>query len=345
MAAEAIIEAKQPEAVDQTVSEPAVPEAVTSAATDAPKSMLDAINQSLAPETAPAEPKPAEDPAIKPKDEAKPNAEVSAEPEKKPAADEALKMPSGLTPDAQQRFRHLTGLVKEKDRLVADHAEQIKQRDTIIESFRSTMRENGVTAQDFDEMVGFARALKSGQFDQARQWLESKLKLVALAQGRPATSIDALADFPDLAQEVAAHQIPEARALEIARGRLAEQARAHTTRQAQQATQQRTQIQSAINAGVAEVEAFSKKMAETDLDWPIKEKALAERMEWLAQNVPPHQWRSHIEQFYSMLQVAPVAKPATVAEVRPLRSSSGAGGVKPSPTSTREAIDQALGFA
>lgn len=260
---------------------------------------------------------------------------------------DALKPPQGVGPEAQKRFQHLANMVKERDEVVAKASEQVKQLGTQIETFRTVMREHGVTAQDFEALVGFNRAMRGGDWQTAERWLTAQLKQVSIAQGKPAATVDPLSDFPDLSQAVAANQITTAHALEIARSRLAQKA-TQATQQRQQATQQ-TQAarQQAIEAGLAAVDRWTSEIASKDLDWPAKQKALADKMEFLADNVPPEKWVAHINEFYRLLRVTPADAGASAGSgaPRPLRSSSGAGGAKPTPTSALQAIEQALGFA
>lgn len=260
---------------------------------------------------------------------------------------DALKPPQGVGPEAQKRFQHLANMVKERDEVVAKASEQVKQLGTQIETFRTVMREHGVTAQDFEALVGFNRAMRAGDWQTAEQWLTAQLKQVSIAQGKPAATVDPLSDFPDLSQAVAANQITTAHALEIARSRLAQKA-TQATQQRQQATQQTQAVQrQAVEAGIAAVDRWSADMASKDLDWPAKQKALVEQMDWLAENVPPEKWVGHIDKFYRLMRVpaADAGASAGSGTPRPLRSSSGAGGAKPTPTSALQAIEQALGFA
>jgi hypothetical protein len=292
-------------------------------------------------------------------DEAAESARIAAEaadPAAKKVADDAarakadadaLKPPQGVGPEAQKRFQHLANMVKERDEVVAKATEQVKQLGTQIETFRTVMREHGVTAQDFEALVGFNRAMRAGDWRTAEQWLTAQLKQVSIAQGKPAAAVDPLSDFPDLSQAVAEQKITTEHALELARSRLAQRA-TQATQQRQQATQRTQAVQrQAVEAGIAAVDRWSADMAAKDLDWPAKQKALVEQMDWLAENVPPEKWVGHIDKFYRLMRVpaADAAASAGTGTPRPLRSSSGAGGAKPTPTSALQAIEQALGFA
>lgn len=279
---------------------------------------------------------------------ADPSAKKVADDAAKAKADaDALKPPQGVGPEAQKRFQHLANMVKERDEVVAMATEQVKQLGTQIETFRTVMREHGVTAQDFEALVGFNRAMRAGDWQAAEQWLTAQLKQVSIAQGKPAAAVDPLSDFPDLSQAVAEQKITAEHALELARSRLAQRA-TQATQQRQQATQQTQAVrQQAIEAGLAAVDRWSSEIAAKDLDWPAKQKALADKMEFLADNVPPEKWVAHINEFYRLLRVTPAdaGTSAGSGTPRPLRSSSGAGGAKPTPTSALQAIEQALGFA
>lgn len=287
-------------------------------------------------------------------DDAADAAEAAAAPdpaaEKAKADAEALTPPKGVGTEAQKRFQHLAGMVKERDTKLAELTETVKQSTEKIETFKAVLQESGVGPQEFEALLGYNRAMKTGDYQRAEAWLAQQMKVVALARGRAPSTVDPLADFPDLSQAVAEQRIAPEHALEIARGRVATAMQRRQQAQAQQMGQQRQQIQQAQNAALAQIDAFVAKVSASDLAWPQKEKALLDRMDWIAKNVHPSQWFSQVQQFYELVSAGHVVSaPAQEAQQpanhpRPLRSASGAGGVKPAPTNMGQAIDQALGF-
>lgn len=271
--------------------------------------------------------------------------------EKAKADADALTPPKGVGSEAQKRFQHLAGMVKERDAKLAEATETVKQHAEKIETFKAVLQESGVGPQEFEQLLGFNRAMKTGDYARAEQWLAHQMKVVALARGRAPTTVDPLADFPDLAQAMAEGKITPEHAMELARGRVAMLAQRRTQQQAQQVNAQRAQMQKAQDAAIAQIDAFVAQVSATDLAWPQKEQALLQRIDWIAKNVHPSMWLEQVRQFYELVSAGGIVQPAqevpaaSANHPRPLRSASGAGGVKPAPASMSQAIDQALGFA
>lgn len=243
-------------------------------------------------------------------------------------------MPEGLGQKAQQRFQLLATTNREL-------TEKVTALDSQVNYIRDTFQQRGVQQEQFEQAVTVIGAMNRGDYGTAKQILVQQLQHLALLTGEPMAGVDALADFPDLRQQVDGLQMAEQTALELARLRKGQQA-AQT--QLQQQTQQRqqqeaserefTQAQSAVDQWVRQMQA-------QDIDWPVLEEQLLPDIKNLLAGMPPSRWLSAMQTQYSVLKRAATAfrRPAAggAPAVNPLRPS-GAGAPQRAPQSMYEAM-------
>lgn len=254
-----------------------------------------------------------------------------------PAAEEDLTaMPEGLQPKAQERFQKLANTNKEM-------AAQLEQVLPQFEAFQTVLSENAVKRDQFEAAVSVIGMMNRGDLEGAEKVLLQQLQQIAIMTGRQPGAVDALADFPDLRQQVDGLMMTEQSALEVARARIATQAH-----QAQQQGQQRQQQeqraqqeakqaqQQQVQQGTLAVDRFCKAMASSDMDYAAIEAQLLPVLPQLLQHVPPNLWENTVRTQYDLIkkvagstrtssapagsilrptgQASPAAAPRTMAE-------------------------------
>lgn len=294
----------------------------TTEQTNEPKSALEALEGAIefegkeAPATTEAEP-------TKPVDAAKP-----AEP-----ADDLYKMPEGLQPKSQERFRALV--------------EQNQQKDTELTQVRQAndwITKNLLTdEQAADDLVGFSEyrnALKSGNYEAAGKLLQAQVQQFVLASGQQLQT-SPLSEFPDLQQRVDGFELDEADALEIARYRQ-QQAIAQGQQQSQaQSQQQQEQFTQAVNSAVQNVETMVTGWKKSDIDYQAKEKIIQEKLPEMMRQFHPSQIPAQVKMLYEALSA--VSPQRANQSQSPLRAT-GRGAGNAVPKTSLEAMDLALGY-
>lgn len=233
------------------------------------------------------------------------------------------KLLESLSEKAQHRFRELASTNKDMERRLT--------------GFQEILSDAQVTPQDMVDLLAYGKAIRTGDFDNARRLLAEQARALELASGKAVELADPLADFPDLAESVEAMELSRERAMELARVRRAtEQMQAQRDaqardQQAQQASQQASQT------AFGEVVALSQAWRKSDLDWATKEPLMVERANFIQQNYPPSQWGQAIRLAYNEVSAAmQAARPAARAP-SPLRPNAMGGGSK-APASMFEAM-------
>jgi hypothetical protein len=286
--------------------------------------------------------------AVDPK-AAKPAAPAAAAKPGDKKDEDLTKMPPGLKADAQQRFQALTNRLKEKDAEIAKLSEVSKvaaEREETIKGFQTLFDDAKCQPQQFQQALDFIKCVNTGNFQQAANIVTEQMRLLSLATGQQFGAPDALEGFPDLQKAVADGQTTQQHALELARARTSQAAQQGQQRQREQSQQQQQQAQQAVESGATKVQQWVDQVSKTDIDWPAKEAAMDKEIDWLAANVHPSQWVTHLQKFYQMMSVSGNAiRPPSASNPQPLRANSGAGGAKVQPQSMLEAINQGLGYA
>ena len=334
------------EAPSAPAAEPAAPAAPaapasTPAATDVPKSMLEAVQRSFARDEQGRFTKAEQDAAAAAAaagapaaPAAAPAAPAAAPKLADPAAeDDITKMPDGLGAKAQERFQKLANGIKERD-------EQLEQARSQLTYVQQTFQQNGVRQEQFEQAVSVIGMLNKGDYRSALQVLDEQRRQIALALGEPLPGVDVLADYPDLREKVAGLQMSEADAAHVASLRRQQQQAQQQRQQMQAQSQQAQAEQHAIAQGTAAVDAWAKRTAATDLDYPAIEKLLLPRMQSMLEGVPPAQWARIVQAQYEMIKESGAVfrrttPPAPAPD--PLRPA-GMGAGKQAPSSMEEAM-------
>lgn len=349
--------AAEPAPEQQPVAEGSAPEAA------APEqSMLDAIGAALKddeqPEAKPEEtgderprgpdgrflPKDGADPT-KPADPAKPAEAKPADPAKPPAED-AFKEPEGLSEGAQERFRSLVSMVRERDARIEQAEAQAGEMRQAVEGFQRMIVDSGANDQELVALFDFAKAIKSGNWTAAEPMLAHLTQQYRVAMGRDPNGADPFSAHPDLAQSVQEGKITAEAAREVLRARqvLADEQRRTQAAQAEQQTQQ--QYIAGVQRATAEVGQMVRQWSATDLDWPKKQAMLQTQAVEIAKALPPEQWGFALQSAYKLigetLKVSAPARATPAAGAQPLRPSAANAGRR-EPANMAEAISAALG--
>ncbi|MCB4358430.1 hypothetical protein [Quatrionicoccus australiensis] len=301
---------------------------VEAAESNDPQSMLEAIQNGLKqdePEAAAAEPEP----------EPEPEPEVAPEAEAEAAPENEDDPPEGISKKAQERFRNIVSKVKEKE------AELTSVRSD-LDGIRTLMKDTGGTPEDFSRTFEYIRAVRSGDFDNARSILEDQIRQLSVATGKPFGQVDPLSQFPDLRERVNAYQMDEPTALEIARSRSNADAQRKAEQQFSERQNQERQSVQARQSAIAEIDRLGAEWAKSDPDYAVKEGIITQRAQEIAAQFPPSQWAAQVKLMYSAISSMPVHKPAAPSPA-PLRASGQSAGAR-QPTNMLEALQSGLGY-
>lgn len=274
----------------------------------------------------------------KPEKEAKPEGEAKKEGEEGESKDDLHEMPEGLAPKSQQRFQALVNDNKEARKQV----EEIQQKFTEITSH---IEQAGINSHEFKYMMDYAKLVKTGDNDKARQILEAELRDLNLRTGHTeAPKIDPLQNFPHLREQVDNFDITEEQAMKIA------QAEQITAQQGQRAEEQKAQAQAseafevARNKAISVVETMEEKWKATDIDYAAKSDKIASMLPKIAKEFPPEKWPIVVENYYNLLTEEARSGKGIDNQNKPLPSAGGTPPVKaPEEMDTmEEAIRQAV---
>lgn len=301
------------------------------AASDAPKSMAEAMFPTPAPAEV-AKPVDAAAPAEVTQAEVGPDGKPVVKEEQKPADPEDLtKMPEGLAPKAQERFQKLANENKE----VKAELENMRSQ---IQPFYESLTANKVTGEQFTMATTYIGLVNKGDLRGALELMDRERAQLALYLGEPVAGVDALQEFPDLRQAVDQFQIDERHALELAKQRKTTAVTQQRQQQQQEQQMQRQQQEEAWNAGVLDIDNWSKDMAAKDLDYPHVEKLLLQRIERITQTQPPKQWRQAVQDAYDLIKAGAGTIRAAAPAAAPVLRPTGAGSPATKPKTMAEAM-------
>ena len=349
-------------------------------AADAPSpapapSTLDAINAAIAdvsaavtpaPKPASEAPTPEGEAAAPVVDPAKPTEPAAADvPKPAGLSDDDLTAPlEGLKGRTKERFEQLAGRLKER---TAEIDALTQERDTFkaqaeampdaqqavqtLQELHGAMTDAQVSGEEFAGFLTYAKAVRSGDFEAAAQTLIAQLRpLLPYVHGKVdlAGALDPLADFADLQEAVATHNITREHAAEIAQGRRIRQQQEQALQQRTQATQQSQQQsqaqQQATQQGLTQLQALERNLAAQDADYSRIAPELVKAIPQITKAYPPHLWASAVQDRYQMLktylpqQQRQVTAPAAPAPA-PLRPGGSGGGGIPAKLDTRSIVD------
>ncbi len=235
---------------------------------------------------------------------------------------------------------------------VKSQGEMIATQNQLFDAIQST----GASPDEFGAMLGYIRWTKSDKpedLKQAQALLQSELEGISLRLGRAAPGVDFLAKFPDLQAKVDNGQITTEDAQEIALHR--QRTNVNTARTTQQQTQEATAqaATQARNAGIAELNTLGTTLNSTDPEYATKHEILSPILASLGQ-LPPASWKNAFMQAYKAITPAQVARFKATGEAAPVVQKKGAGnqplrankspsgGQQRGPTSLLDAISSAV---
>ena len=319
-------------------------------------------------------PAPAPAPAKEEKVEGEPETDEQKAEREKAEAEAATKAEDdnavkelGLKGKAEERFRDLTGRVRE----LSQKVEQLGG-DEVIETIVKLGGKDGLdrvvrdagdqrkwdeelskincTPQQFGQAIGFIAAFNSQDpavWQQARENLAKELAVLDERLGVKSEHHDPLAGHPDLKAKVQKGAMDEEDALEVAR--LRAQAAAGT--KAQEQTTQQQQAQQEQQQGLSKLRDLGVALAQRDGPdvFRLKMDAIRGALDEALPNLPPAQWVTHATALYNGVKVTPpVEKPRVgKAPVRQSHNTSGAAGDvhTDKPKSAYDAFDQGVAEA
>lgn len=273
----------------------------------------------------------------------------------------------GLRGKAEQRFRDLSGQVRDlSQKLEAVGGDEVVQTltqlggkqglDRVIEDAQMQrqwdqhMETIGCTPQQFGEAMGYLKAINSDDPAVLKAARDNLLKEVALLDGRLGEKTerhDPLDAHPDLKSKVQSGAMDEEDALEIARLRAGGQ-RAQEQTAAQRVQQEAQQAQEAGRSQLAQLGAT---LRQRDGDAPFKARmaVIGRALDAALPALPPAQWVAYAQQLYDSVQLPAAAAPPAKPRVgkSPARGSSAtvgsAGGAHPDrPANPWDAFDQGV---
>lgn len=251
-----------------------------------------------------------------------------------PGDDDITKMPEGLGAKAQERFQKLANGIKEREA-------QLEEARSQLGYVQQTFQQHGVQREQFEAAVGVIGMLNRGDYRSALKVLDEQRRQIALQIGEPLPGVDVLADFPDLREKVNGLLMSEADAAHVASLRRQQQQHQQAQQQQRQQIELQQASQQAFAQGQAAVDAWAKRTAATDLDYPAIEKILLPKIGALLEGVPPSQWARIMQTQYELIKESGAtfrrSSPSTAPTPDPLRPA-GAGAGAPKPTSMFEAM-------
>lgn len=216
--------------------------------------------------------------------------------------DDLLAMPEGLQPKAQERFQRLANTNRE----LTTERDQYREQ---LTGLQQVFQEHQVQQPQFEQAVEVIGMINRGDFAAARQFLLDQLQQIAVLSGEPIGSVDALAEFPDLRQQVDGFLLSEENALQLARARKMQQiqhqqAQQQGQRQQQEQAQRQQQQaqQQAVETGLSAIDTFCKQMQTTDLDYQVIEEQLLPVIPELIKGVPPDRWATVVKLQYQAIK-------------------------------------------
>lgn len=283
----------------------------------------------------PAQDPPAADPPAQ--DPPNPEGDPPADPPApEPDADTEAEITSlGLKEKSAERFRTLAAEVKElapirdalKEAGIEDIASlpQLVERSKMGEDMVQMVSETGATpdqygmALDYLGLISKAARGDMSAAEQAYTTMMAEASVLAKMLGKELPGVhDPLADHADLQAEVAAGDLPRARALEIAATRAREATTTAATRHQQETAQQ---AQQAEQGGISWLKQFDTQMKAEDPAYLAKRPALNEAVAQIRERYHPSDWPQQTALAYARIAApAPAAVPppaAAPAQPRP----------------------------
>lgn len=265
-----------------------------------------------------------------------------AKPDDKAKEDELYRMPEGLRPVAQERFKQLAAGHRE----MSEKLKTIEtERDTYrmdSEGFRTAIEYSGAEPEEFRELLEYSHSVKNGNYEAALAILDKHRSQLAKFVAKPVAGVDQFAEFPDLKQQVDAYELPVETALEVAQARRQRAAMERAQQQQQVTQQQQHASQQEINTAIDQISSLEKGWKANDIDFAAKAPLLVKQTETICKQYPPHLWKQAMTDFYNSLSTMKAPNPP-LPNTQPLRP--GGRGGNPEPRNSTDAVSRALGLS
>ena len=244
-------------------------------------------------------------------------------------------VPEDLNERSTGRFNKLVEDNKTQRDLVGEH-------EKTLTGMREMVSSSGLTNEEYLGAIDFAAEIKRDPAKGMKR-MQEYMTQVSKATGIPIEmgEVDMLEGFPDLKQDVDDMALTEERAAEIARSRKTQASQdIETQRHEAKATQENNY---AVDQKVAlnDVSVFIGEISKSDIDWEAKHPMLFEAAQYARDNLPPGQWKAHLESEYNKINRIAAAVLPKKTET-PLTDKSNVRGGQKEPTTIGEALDQLL---
>lgn len=254
-----------------------------------------------------------------------------------------------LSQGAQGRFQKLASGYKEVNEkyetLQQQHAEIVENT---LNPVRKMFQESQLAPEEIGELFEYGKAIKTGDYAAAGKILLRQVREYQLASGQTLGEADPLEEFPDLRDQVSKMELPQDRALEIARARRTQQQQQAQQEQQQQQQQTQQQQHQQVQGLMQKVGAWSNDMRGKDVQWPQIEEKLVAKIPDLVKTTRPELLMEKLEieadKIRLELNKAPAPTP-TPRSAQPLTSGASGGGTARQPKSGAEAAMMALGMS
>ncbi|WP_445394269.1 hypothetical protein [Stenotrophomonas maltophilia] len=264
---------------------------------------------------------------------------AAAEGEQQPDADTEAEISSlGLKDKTAERFRTLASEVKElapiRDALKAAGIEDVAtlpdlvQRSKVGEDMVQMVMETGANSEQYGMALDYLTLIsKASQGDMAAAekaytTMAGEMAVLAKMLGKEVPGVhDPLANHQDLAAEVAAGDLPRARAVEIAGQR---DRAAYTGNVERQRTESQQAAEQAEQRGISWLTRFDARMSSEDPDYAAKRPALDQAVREIRAKFHPSEWADETTLAYSRIKLpTPAAAPAVAAPAAPVQPRPG----------------------
>jgi len=286
------------------------------------------------------------------KDEAKPDDAAGNDSDKTKAeelSDDALlePLPDGTPVKTAERFEKLTeGFkdLKEKHETLTTESEAYKK---YHDDFQSIVQHSGATPNEFNDLIEYSHLVKSGNLEGALAMLDAQRAGLATAMGKPLPGVNLFHGHQDLQDKIDNHELTEELAGEIVKTRNADALRVKQEdelRAQEKAQHDQQQVDNNFNQTIenaqADVMSMVSSWEKNDINFSAKQAAIVKKVEEIGQKYPPEQWAEILQLNYDAIKVD--SKPKIGNQHTPLRPGSNGGGGTKTPTSSLDAISQAL---
>ena len=248
-------------------------------------------------------------------------------------------IPESTNEKTAGRIKSLIGIIKEKETAEV-------QRDEILDEINAT----GAQPEQYAATLGFLKLYNSTNDTERKQALvvaRGLVKELALDLGEGASVVN-LSEHDDLAAEVEAGTLTEARALEMAAGRDAKVLQDARNKQASEKQDETALTNQNIVTGREQLDSFEGAMRSADANYAKIRSAFIKLLRPVLKRTHPTEWGAAALELYNEVKTLPIQeqpKPKPKPKQQPLRPKGDAGGGdEPAPEagSAVDAVDQAL---